>query len=431
MRGIARRQVLLVLRSIRVGSIRIQEQGGVTECGESFEGASLQATIVVHDRRFWQRVVLGGAVGAGDSYVAGMWDCHDLPVLIRILLRNREVFKAIDGPLSAFQKFALSALAGARKNSLGGARHNVRKHYDLGNGFFELFLDETMTYSSALFPEGTLDLRLAQETKNRRLCEYLKLSSRDHLLEIGSGWGEMAVYAAKNYGCTVTTTTIAERQFERARERVAREGLQGRVTVLLSDYRDLTGQYDKLVSVEMLEAVGPEHLAGYFATCADLLRSDGLAAFQMTTMLDGPFRRSRRAPDFIAARVFPGSHIPSFASLYEAISRGGGFRLYDYQELSSHYAVTLREWRKRFWTRQQRIRALGFPDGFLRTWDYYLGYCQGAFEERYINCGQLVLARDQYRGQNLWGASTLATAFVQGPSRLASAPRPSESRGQS
>jgi cyclopropane-fatty-acyl-phospholipid synthase len=280
-----------------------------------------------------------------------------------------------------------------RDNSLNGSRKNISEHYDLSNDFFALWLDPTMTYSSAYFKEETFTLEEAQKAKYQRLCEQLHLKPTDHVLEIGSGWGGNAIYMASNFGCKVTTITISQEQQKLAIERVKAAGLDDRISVEIQDYRKIKGQYDKIVSVEMLEAVGARYFENYFEQCHKLLKQDGIFALQVITCPDSRFEALRDGVDWIQKHIFPGSLLPSVGSMNEAINRTGDLTLVDLKDLGLHYARTLKTWFENFNQQLEEVKKLGFSESFIRKWNYYLCYCEAAFEMRNINVMQLVYAR--------------------------------------
>ena len=280
-----------------------------------------------------------------------------------------------------------------RRNTRAGSRRNIAHHYDLSNEFFRLFLDDSMMYSSAVFDRDDTPLAEAQLAKLDRICQKLELTAADHLLEIGTGWGALAIHAARNYGCRVTTTTVSQEQHRLATERVRAAGLEDKVEILLRDYRDLDGQYDKLVSVEMIEAVGHEYLDGYFRACSERLVPGGTMLLQAITIADQQHERHRKSVDFIKAHIFPGSCIPSVTSMITSATRATDLRLSHLEDLTPHYARTLRCWRERFLDSTPRVRALGFDERFIRMWEYYLAYCEGGFEERYLGCVQMLFTK--------------------------------------
>lgn len=349
-------------------------------------------TITVRDPRFYRAVALGGHLGAADAWVEGWWTSDDLTAVIRVLARNRDVAAELERGFARLLAPLHRVALWADRNTLRGSRKNIRAHYDLGNDFFASFLDETMTYSAGIFEHPEASLRDASIAKYERLCRQLDLGATDRVIEIGSGWGGFAIHAARTRGCHVTTTTISLEQHALASERVRVAGLSDRVTVLLADYRDLTGTYDKLVSIEMVEAVGHEYHATYFAQCAALLAPHGLAAIQAITIQDRFYDSARREMDFIKQYIFPGSCIPSVSVLVGAAA-GTDLRLVDLHDITPHYAETLRRWRERFEENWPRIRGQGFGEEFRRLWQFYFHYCEGGFREGVIGDVQLLFAK--------------------------------------
>jgi len=344
-------------------------------------------------------VVLGGTVGAGDAYMDGDWDCDDLVCLVRLLVANRDVMEKVDGTATVTSRIGNLLQHLLRRNSLAGSRRNVEAHYDLSNEFFATFLDEQMMYSSAVYESANASLDEASIAKLERLCRKLELTPQDHLLEIGTGWGGLAIYAAERYGCRVTTTTISQAQYAAASQRVRDAGLQDRVTVLCRDYRELEGTFDKLVSVEMVEAVGHQYLDGYFRTLSRLVGPDGLIVVQAITIDDRYYEQAVRSVDFIKKHIFPGGFLPCVSRLIAAAARNTDTMLVNLEDFGADYARTLRAWRERFEARRDDIQALGFDVRFRRMWRFYLAYCEGGFLERATSCVQLVFAKPGYRGQ--------------------------------
>jgi cyclopropane-fatty-acyl-phospholipid synthase len=361
-------------------------------------GTHPAATIRVHDPRFFSAVAFGGHLGAVDAFIDGWWTVDDLTALVRLMLRNRQV---LDGLETGWARLAVplkSALHALNRNTRKGARSNISAHYDLGNEFFAQFLDNSMTYSCGIFERPNSSLEEASTAKYDRLCRKLDLSADDHVLEIGTGWGGFALHAAKHYGCRVTTTTISAEQHEFAMERIAAAGLADRVTVLLSDYRDLEGTYDKLVSIEMIEAVGHQYFETFFQTCSRLLVQDGRAAIQAITIQDRYYDQARREVDFIKHYIFPGSCLPAVSVLAEA-ARHTDLRLVHLEDITPHYAETLYRWRKSFNRNWERIRDQGFSESFRRLWEFYFCYCEGGFREAVLGDVQLVFAKPGASGQ--------------------------------
>ena len=399
----ARRFLLSKLRRLERGSLRLIDGSSESTFGQSWDEADLRGVVQVHDPRFFPKVVFGGAIGAAEAYMAGHWSARDLLSVLRLLLANRPILDRLDGGTGRLMSPVHWLVQALSANTRGGSQRNIRAHYDLSNDFFELFLDRNLMYSAAIFEPDDLDLDAAAETKLERLCRKLDLAPRHHLLEIGTGWGGFAVHAASRYGCRVTTTTISPSQFEHATARVRELGLGDRVEVLLRDYRDLEGRYDRLVSIEMIEAVGHRFLETFFAKCSGLLKPGGLMALQGITIADRFYARYRRGVDFIQRYIFPGSALQSVASLSSAVGRVTDMTVVHLEDIGPHYARTLNEWRRRFFDRLDDVRALGFSDRFARMWEYYLCYCEAGFLERTLGDLQLVLAKPENRRRPLLG----------------------------
>ena len=379
------------LSSFRGDAIRIQDADGEHDLGSNV--AELAAKIQVHHPRFFRRAVAGGNLGVAASYLDGDWDCEDLVALFRAMVRQIQTSDKISGGIGRLGGFAARCYHALRRNTLRGSRRNIQDHYDLGNDFFQHFLDETMSYSCGFYESENSSLLDASIAKIDRLCRKLDLSPGDHLLEIGTGWGGFAIHAARMFGCRVTTTTLSVEQKKLAEQRIDAAGLSSQITVLLEDYRNLRGQFDKLVSVEMIEAVGHRYLPGYFGQCASLLKPEGRMAIQAITMPDHRYERFRRSTDFIQRYVFPGSCVPSMTAMSDAMAARSDLRLAHLEEMGPHYARTLRDWRARFFDNIESIRALGYPDRLARLWNYYLTYCEAGFEERYTGLVQMVLVK--------------------------------------
>ncbi len=393
--GVFRSAVLRRLSAIRGGAVLLEDDKGLTRLGDG----AIVARVEVRDARFYRRLVAGGTVGAGESYIDGDWTCDHLPALIGLLVRNRQLTDRLERGLARLSSHSARMMHTLlRANTESGSKENTAAHYDLGNGLFERFLDDRMQYSAAMF-EGDMTLDEASTHKLDRLIDKLELGADDHLLEIGTGWGGLAVYAAQRVGCRVTTTTISAQQFEYARERVRAAGLSERVEVLCSDYRRLEGRYSRIVSVEMVEAVGAEYLDTYFEKVGNLLTEDGLAALQAITIEDTRYVRALRDVDFIKQHVFPGSFIPCVSVLIESAARAGSLVAVNLEDLGHDYALTLAAWRERFEANWQEISELGLDERFRRLWQFYLAYCEGGFRERALSDVQLLLAKPGYRGQ--------------------------------
>ncbi len=390
---IARSLLLSQLRKIRYGRLRLVDVGQDETFGTVTDGTPLDVTIRVRSPRFYSDVVFAGTVGAGEAYMNGYWHCDDLTGLVRLMVVNRHLMDDVDSGWSRVSAPLLKLAHWLNRNDKSGSRRNISAHYDLGNEFFELFLDETMAYSCGIFTHPESTLLEASTAKFDAACSKLNLRPGQRLLEIGTGWGGLAIHAARHYGCHVTTTTISREQYELSRERVARAGLSDRVTLLLEDYRDLTGEYDALVSIEMIEAVGHQYLDTYFRRCSDLLKPSGAMLLQAITIRDQFYDQARRSVDFIKRFIFPGSFIPSIKAIAESVERATDLKIYHMEDIGPHYARTLKIWRERFLARQSEVRTLGYPEAFVRMWEYYLCYCEGGFEERQLGDVQMLLTK--------------------------------------
>jgi len=390
-----RRRLLAQLAPMKGGRLQLRDALGDVTLGDA-DGA-LQVTVWVDHPAFYRAVAAQGSVGAGESYIRGEWRCDNLVALVQLLVRNRALLDGMERGPARLGGWLLQGWNRLRRNTREGSRRNIAAHYDLGNAFFSLFLSSDLMYSSALYAEPGDTLEVASQRKLARICDQLRLQPGDRVIEIGTGWGGFAVYAALHHGCHVTTTTISREQYALATERVARAGLQDRVTILLKDYRDLDGQYDKLVSIEMIEAIGAQYLDTYFATLTRLLKPEGLAMLQAITIEDERYEQARRSVDYIKRFVFPGSFIPSLHAMLGAKTRSSDLQLIGQHDFGQSYALTLRAWRRRFLSQLPAVRAQGFDERFIRLWEFYLAYCEGGFLERSIGVSQLLLARPGYR----------------------------------
>ncbi|WP_068829817.1 SAM-dependent methyltransferase [Pseudomonas sp. BMS12] len=399
--GLLRRAVLHQLGQLRHGQLTIVEDGERQTFGQS--GAHLQAEIQVLDGAVWAMVAGNGSIGAGEAYIHGYWSTPDLTAVVRIFVANLDVLDGMERGLALLGRPLLQGLHWLNRNTRQGSRKNIAAHYDLGNELFEQFLDPTMMYSAAMFDTAHDSLEQAQLNKLERICQKLDLKPDDHLLEIGTGWGSMAIYAASHYGCRVTTTTLSRQQYEYAQRRIEEQGLQQRITLLLEDYRDLQGQYDKLVSIEMIEAVGHRFLPTYFKQCARLLKDDGLMLLQAITIRDQRYEQARKSVDFIQRYIFPGGALPSVSRMLDVISRDTDLNLHHMEDFGLHYARTLRLWHDNLRHARHRLEQLGYDDYFYRLWEFYLCYCEGGFLERTIGTAQLLLAKEGARPAPLLG----------------------------
>ncbi|WP_333982598.1 cyclopropane-fatty-acyl-phospholipid synthase family protein [Ectopseudomonas khazarica] len=389
--GLLRRAVLRQLANLRHGLLLVHEGSEVLHFGTP--QSSQRAEIRVNDPAVWGMVAGNGSIGAGEAYIHGYWSTPDLTAVVRIFVANLDVLDAMESGLARLGRPLIQGLHWLNRNTRQGSRRNIAAHYDLGNDLFEQFLDPTMMYSAAMFLRGDDSLQQAQLNKLQRICEKLALQPSDHLLEIGTGWGSMAIYAASQYGCRVTTTTLSREQYAYTERRIREQGLEDRVTLLLEDYRDLEGQYDKLVSIEMIEAVGHRFLPTYFEQCARLLKPEGLMLLQAITIRDQRYEQARQSVDFIQRYIFPGGALPSMHKMLEVISRHTDLNLHHMEDFGLHYARTLRLWRENLSQARQRLEQLGYDDYFYRLWEFYLCYCEGGFLERTIGTAQLLLAK--------------------------------------
>jgi cyclopropane-fatty-acyl-phospholipid synthase len=383
---IAKRLLTGKLSGLKRGEIQLCDAQCESRLGEP---GSLQVRLEVHNSRFYRDVLCGGALSVAESYLRGDWDCEDLTSLFRIFVRNMDATARMSGGLARAAGLVSRLYHWWHSNSPGGSKKNISAHYDLGNEFFRLWLDETLTYSSGIFPGGSASLHEASLEKIDRICRKLQLQPGDELLEIGSGWGAMAIHAAENYGCNVTTTTISQEQHRLVRDRINAAGLSRQITLLNRDYRDLTGQFDKLVSVEMVEAVGHRYLDDYLRQCSRLLRPEGTFVLQAIVLPERGYAQYLQNVDFIQRYVFPGGCLPTVGSLLESAGRATDLRIVHVEDFAPHYARTLRCWKQAFLERSPEIVEQGFSTQFMRMWMYYLCYCEAVFDERYCGVAQM------------------------------------------
>jgi cyclopropane-fatty-acyl-phospholipid synthase len=391
--GMSRRFVHHRLKGLTTDRLIISEGDDSWEFGSAKKDIENIAKIFVHDPRCYSEVAFGGTIGAGEAYMKGYWETDDLTGVIRILLRNRKLLNNMDTGLSRFSEPANKLFHWWNRNSKSGSRKNISAHYDLGNEFFRLWLDDSLMYSSAVFEDPLMTLEEASLAKMRKICEKLRLSSSDELLEIGAGWGSLAIYAAKKYGCRVTTTTISQEQYSFVLSRVKEEGLEDQVTVLNKDYRDLIGQFDKLVSIEMLEAIGHEFIDTYFEKCNELLKPNGRMLLQTITIDHSEYERAKKSVDFIQKYIFPGGCLSSVQVLTDSVTRVSNLFLHHLEEIGLDYAMTIQHWRQRMFERISDIRSLGYSEEFIRMWEFYFCYCEGGFIERAIGDVQILLLK--------------------------------------
>lgn len=391
--SIARSLIFRLLGRISIGHLTIVEEGAIHRFGDAADQTSFMAEIKVNNTQFYRTVLLRGTIGAGEAYMDRHWTSPDLLQVIRLMSRNMGAVQALDSTFSRVFQTTAALKHWLRRNTSANARQNIARHYDLGNDFFECFLDPTMLYSSAVFPEDSSSLEQASRFKMHHICERLNLQPDDHLLEIGSGWGGLAIFAARHFGCRVTSVTLSREQHKYAQTWVEREGLTGRVEIRLQDYRDISGKFDKIVSIEMLEAVGHQYYATFFQQCSRLLKESGLMLLQVITIVDQRYCAERDRADFIQHYIFPGGSLPSTEIIAGHVSRDTNMQLVGLQDITNHYARTLAMWRLAFLLNMDRVRALGYDETFIRMWDFYLNYCEGGFRERVIGAVQYLLAK--------------------------------------
>jgi cyclopropane-fatty-acyl-phospholipid synthase len=385
--------VIALLKKIRGGRLALFENGQVQIYGKLESPDDINASVNVLDDEFWRTVLTRGSVGAGESYMAGQWTSPDLTQVVRLLLRNRDILLGLDGQQSIAARLAMKAIHSLNRNTLEGSQKNIRAHYDLSNDFFQLFLDPTMMYSSAVFSHPSQSLAEASTYKLDLVCRQLRLEAGDHLLEIGTGWGGMAIHAAQHYGCKVTTTTISQEQYAFAKQRIEAAGLSDRITLLLQDYRELAGSFDKLVSIEMIEAVGAEFQQVYFETCNRLLKPGGLALIQAITIREDLYERYVANTDFIRQYIFPGGCLPTVQRIKQLARKNTSLDLIAISDITLDYARTLDHWRQRFLFNIRQVMALGFDLSFIRRWEFYFCYCEGGFREGSIGTQQFLFSK--------------------------------------
>lgn len=394
---LCRKFTLNFLSQLQHGAITLSEAGEELQFGEKH--AELKTTITVLDPAFYQKLILAGSVGGGEAYIHGYWRCDNLTALVQIFARNLAVLDKMDSTWARLSRPLLKLLNYRNRNTLSQSKRNIAAHYDLGNAMYQLFLDKSMMYSSAVYPSAEATLAEAQQHKLAQICQRLQLSPQDHLIEIGTGWGSMAIYAAQHYGCKVTTTTISQQQYDYTAERIRELGLEQQITLLFKDYRELEGTYDKLVSIEMIEAVGDEFLDDYFEKCSSLLKPDGIMVLQAITMVDNRYQQYVREVDFIKRYIFPGGCLPSISRMASAVADKTDLVIRQVQDIGFDYARTLKDWCDNFMAQRDAVHQLGYDDNFIRLWHFYLCYCEGGFRERATSAVHVVLTKPENRSQ--------------------------------
>ena len=359
--------------------------------------SDLSVNVEIHSQEFYVMTGSGGALGIAEAYILGYWSADDVVLLMRILLKNRSILVSLNNGVAKLLSPINKLIHRSRQNTLKGSKENILAHYDLSNDFYKLWLDPTMTYSCAYFNNFDMNLEDASIEKLDRICRKLNLSDKDDVLEIGTGWGSFSIHAAKNYGCNITTTTISDAQYEYARSRVVEEGLESKISVINKDYRKIDGQYDKIVSIEMIEAVGHEFIPEYFKKISSLLKPNGLMALQGITYNDQNFDTYKDSVDFIKKYIFPGSCLISVSQIIHVIKDKTDLSMIDMEDITRHYAETLNRWRKKFMDVLPEVRQMGYSELFINMWEFYFLYCEAGFLERNIGDVQLVFAKSGAR----------------------------------
>lgn len=398
LRNPMRNATLAQLEKIDWGTLHLREAGaGIDHQFGTGNADEPNATVKIHDSATWSMLALGGDIGAGQAWAEGLWDTSDLTATLRILLRARTSGNPLPAWARNITRPLLTRVHRNRPNNKAQAQKNISAHYDLGNDFFSLWLDSSMFYSSGVFLDPSSTLEEAQFEKADRICRKLNLQPGQEVLEIGTGWGSFALHAARHYGARVTTTTISREQFEFAQKAVANAGLQDQITLLLRDYRELEGQYDAVVSIEMIEAVGHQYLDTYFAKINELLKDDGQAVLQSITCPDHSYKDYLRDTDFIRHFIFPGGSLPSLTAMHESVSRHTDLRLFHLEDIGPHYARTLKLWHERFAAASTQLPKANQDPWFKRLWSFYLSSCEALFDERLCGCTQLHLVKPMAR----------------------------------
>ena len=398
---LSRKLFFVLMKDFKSGKLTLVEKDQQHQFGESFKGVSLEATIHVRHPRFYTSTVFGGSIGSAEAYMAGLWSTSHLTNVIRLVILNQKMMEKMDKGWSWLSDPVHNLYHYFRHNTLKGSKENIVAHYDLGNDFYRLFLDETLTYSCGIFEHENSTLKDASIAKYDRICRKLQLHPEDHVMEIGGGWGGFSIHAAKNYGCRVTTTTISDEQYALAEKHISASGLSHRIRLLRKDYRHLGGKFDKLVSIEMIEAVGHQYLNTFFQICSRLLKANGMMLLQAITIVDHMYDYHKRSVDFSKRYIFPGSCIPSIRAIMSSIARKTDLKLFHLEDITPHYVRTLSDWRKRILDHIDDVREMGFSEAFIRMWEYYFCYCEAGFAERYIGDVQMLLTKPMCRREPL------------------------------
>ena len=383
-----------MLEKLEYGQLTVQEKDKIRTFGND---NSLRAHVTINDSRAYRKIVFGGSIGAGEAYINKLWDVDNLTALVRIMVLNMSLLDQMERGLAWLNRPVDLIKHLLNSNNKNGAKRNILAHYDLGNDMYSTFLDPTMMYSSAIYPTKESSLVDAQRHKLDVICKKLDLQPTDKVVEIGSGWGGFAIYAAQNYGCHVTTTTISDAQYAEAKKRIENLGLTDKITLVQKDYRELTGKFDKLVSIEMIEAVGHKYLPDFFKQCEHLLKPEGKMLIQAITIADQKYLQYSRSVDFIQRYIFPGGCVPSNARMLQVIAEKTDMVVRQIDDFGYDYARTIKDWRKRFNYSYEHLLEKGYDETFKRLWDFYLCYCEGGFLERSISVIHVVATRPRNR----------------------------------
>jgi len=390
--------IFKVLSHLEGGYIELEESGEKLCFGDP--ASALKSKIVVLDEAFYASLVRNGSIGGAESYIKHHWTCSNLTALVQIMVKNQSRLDELDNKTQWLSKLKHQLLRLSNANTEQGSKKNILAHYDIGNELYKTFLDPQMLYSCAIYNDEALDLDNAQLNKMDEICKKLELSASDHLIEIGTGWGGLAIYAATHYGCKVTTTTISDEQYQYAKTRIEALGLEQQISLLKSDYRLLEGRYDKLVSIEMIEAVGHEYLEQFFTTCNNLLKPSGKMLIQAITIADQRYDKYRKGIDFIQKYIFPGGCLPSVTTMVQHVTCDTDMVVDTLDDIGVHYARTLNDWRERFEDQWTYLSSIGYSEEFKRLWLFYFAYCEGAFIERVISTHHLVARKPGHRGDS-------------------------------
>lgn len=393
--GFAQKIIFKLLKKLNKGKIIIEYKNQHYYFGHDSVGDNT-ATIKVHHPKFYRSVLFDGSIGAAKSYMKGDWEVDNLNKVIQILLLNQEIFRKIESPIAKFYGLIRYFSQKISPNKIKKSKNNILAHYDLGNEFFKLFLDSSMMYSCALYQPENISQENASNAKLAEICEKLKLRESDRIIEIGTGWGGFAIYAAKNFGCHVTTTTISDKQYAYVKNEITRLNLSDKITLLNKDYRLLEGSYDKLVSIEMIEAVGYEYFDTFFKKCNQLLKPGGLFFLQAITINDQSYERAKREIDFIKKYIFPGGCLPSVSAISSSIAKSTEMQLTYFLDIGMHYVKTLMDWDQKFKNNHDNLRAQGFTDSFMKMWHFYFSYCAAGFKTHYISVVHIVWRKYAY-----------------------------------